>query len=421
MRASRAAAQGALVRPFIGLRAAPDRAAEVAAPPYDVLTSEEARRLANGNPWSFLHVSKPEIDLAPGTDPHASEVYAKAAENMRRFIEAGVLVRDSAPTYTVYRMTADGHVQTGLVAAGSVAAYEAGRIRRHEFTFPGKVEDRMRQIQAVDAYTGPVIVAHRAEAAAALLADIAAGPPEVDVTLHNGVRHALWVVSEAKWIDRLSGVFGALDALYLADGHHRTDAAVRIAAAAARANPTHRGDEPYNFFPAVCFPADEVRILDYNRLVRDLNGVAPAAFLDAIAQSFDVAASPGPARPSRPHEFGMYLAGGWHRLRPRGPLPPGSDPVACLDVSLLSERLLGPYLGIGDPRTDSRIDFVGGIRGLEELERRVDSGEMAVAFALYPTAMADLLAVADAGLVMPPKSTWFEPKLADGLIALPLG
>ena len=407
-----------LIRPFRGLRPAPGRAQEVIAPPYDVLNTAEARRRAAGRPWSFLHISKPQIDLPEGTDPYAPAVYAKAAENLAAMLRSGVLARDSQPAYYAYRLVMGEHVQTGLVAIASVAAYDSNRIRRHEFTRPAKEDDRVRQIEAVNAQTGPVLLAYpRAPEVDEMLAGVAETGPEVDVTADDGVRHSLWVISDPAIQTRLGEAFEALPALYIADGHHRSAAASRVCAARRSANPAHTGEESYNYFLSVIFPHHQMRILDYNRVVRDLNGLTPAVLLARIREHFQVVASEGPVRPERPACFGMYLDGRWYELVLHQDLVPRDDPVARLDVSLLSEFLIEPLLGIGDPRRDERIDFVGGIRGLGELERRVDSGEMAVAFSLYPTRMEDLMAVADAGLVMPPKSTWFEPKLADGLVS----
>ncbi len=411
-----------LIQPFPALRPPPDRAAEVAAPPYDVLDQAEARARAAGRPWSFLHISRPEIDLPPGTDPHAPEVYAKGAENFRRMLAEGVLVRDPAPYLYFYRAVQGDHSQLGLVAVASVAAYESGRIRRHEYTRPDKEDDRVRQIEALDAQTGPVFLTYRHRPEIDRLAAAAtAGAPEVEVTADDGVVHSLWVVREPDRIRALVEAFEGLERLYIADGHHRSAAAARVARRRRAAHPGQGRDAPYNFFLSVIFPDDQVRILDYNRVVRDLNGLTPEAFLERLAGAYEVAPAPGPVRPARHGEVGMYLGGRWYRLRIRPERVPRDDPVARLDVSLLADQVLGPILGITDPRRDRRIDFVGGIRGLEALARRVDSGEMAVAFALHPTALEELMAVADAGQVMPPKSTWFEPKLADGLVTHVLG
>jgi len=406
-----------LFRPFRGLRPAPGQAAAVAAPPYDVLSSDEARILAAGQPHSFLHISKAEIDLPVGTDPHDPAVYAKARENLDALIAEGVLIRDAAPRYYVYRLEMGDHVQTGIVGGGSVAAYDANRIRRHEFTRPDKEDDRVRQIEACDAQTGPVLLAHPEHPAIAeAIAATVAGEPASRAVAADGIVHTLWVIADPVRVAALTAAFDSLPAVYIADGHHRSAAASRVAAA-------RRGDPEalHESFLVVSFPIHEMKIFDYNRVVRDLNGLTVEGFLAAIGAAFTVTASDAPARPQGPGRFGLYVAGRWHHLTPIDPLPPASEPVARLDVSVLSDRLLGPVLGIHDLRKDQRIDFVGGKRGLAELERRVDSGEMAAAFALFPTGMKDLIAVADAGAVMPPKSTWFEPKLADGLISYPLG
>ncbi len=404
-----------LIRPFRGLRPAPQHVAEVLAPPYDVLDSEEARARAAGRPWSFLHISKPEIDLPPGQDPHAPEVYTKGAENFGRLLEEGILIRDPTPRYYVYRLRMGAHTQTGLVCTASVAAYRAQRIRRHEFTRPEKEDDRVRQIEALNAQTGPVLLAYRDDADLdARLAAVAATVPEVDVEGDGGVRHSVWAVDDPEWCARVSERFEAMPVLYIADGHHRSAAAARVAEARAGSDPG--AEASYNYFLAVAFPAGQMRILDYNRGVRDLNGLSPEAFLVRLDEDFTVAPADAPVRPQRPGEFGLYLPGRWYRLS-LDPARVPDDPVARLDVSLLTDRVLAPILGIRDLRRDPRIDFVGGIRGLGELERRVDDGGMAAAFALRPTPMRDLMAVADAGEVMPPKSTWFEPKLADGLVS----
>ncbi len=407
-----------LIRPFRGLRPTPDHAADVAAPPYDVLSTEEARRRAAGRPLSFLHISKPEIDLPPGTDPYAPEVYRKGAANLRRLIDGGVLIRDTEPRYYAYRLRMGDHAQTGLVCAASVAAYDANRIRRHELTRPSKEDDRVRQITALNAQTGPVLVAYRSsDGVRAILTDITNAEPMYDFIADDEVGHALWLVEDQERIEALTRAFDAMDALYIADGHHRSAAASRVAGARRAEAPEQTGDEAWNYFLCVAFPHDETQILDYNRVITDLNGHAPQELLTKIAEGFDVTLSDQPARPEHARQFGMYVDGDWYRLDIHADRVPGKDPVASLDVSLLQDNLIEPLLGIDDPRTDERIDFVGGIRGLEELERRVDSGEMAVAFALFPTGMEALMAVADAGEVMPPKSTWFEPKLADGLVS----
>ena len=407
-----------LIRAFPGLRPAPGRAADVAAPPYDVMNEAEAREMVQGRPWSFLHISRPEVDLPQGIDPYAPEVYAKAAENLEKMINEGVLVRDSEPCYYVYRLTMGEHQQTGLVAAASVEAYDNDRIKKHEFTRPAKEDDRVRQVDALNAQTGPVFLVYpSAPAVDEQLAKTSQTEPDMDVTAADGVRHEIWVVSDAAIVENLTAEFDAMPALYVADGHHRSAAGSRVGAARKGENPAHTGEESYNYFLSVIFPHNQMQILDYNRVIKDLNGLDKSAFLERVASVFSVEASDQPVKPAQVAEFGMYLDNQWYRLRLDPARIPSDDPVARLDVSLLADNLIEPILGISDPRRDSRIDFVGGIRGLEGLEKRVDSGEMTVAFSLFPTGMEDLMAVADAGEVMPPKSTWFEPKLADGLVS----
>jgi uncharacterized protein (DUF1015 family) len=404
-----------LIRPFPALRPAPGRANEVVAPPYDVLSTSEARVRAQGKPFSFLHISKPEIDLPEGTDPYAPEVYAKAAENLKVMIASGVLKQDEAAYYYVYRIQMGEHVQTGIVAAASVADYDVNRIRKHEFTRPDKEDDRVRQIDTTNAQTGPVLLAYPEQPEVdAILKKTAQVTPDADAVADDGVRHTLWVMRNAGDIATITRLFDAMHALYIADGHHRSASASRICAARKAANSKHTGEEAYNYFLSVIFPAHEMRILDYNRVITDLNGLTAEAFLDKIKDAFEVEAAASAVKPSKPGEFGLYLGGKWYRLGIKPGLIP-NDPVGRLDVSLLQNNLIAPVLGISDPRRDKRIDFVGGIRGLGELEKRVNSGEMALAFSLYPTRMTDLMAVADANEVMPPKSTWFEPKLADGM------
>ena len=406
-----------LIRPFAGLRPIPERAADVAAPPYDVLSTEEARSRASGRPWSFLHISKAEIDLPPGTDPHSPAVYAKAAENLQRIIAAGVLRRDAEAGYYAYRLILGDHVQTGLVATASVAEYEANRIRKHEHTRPDKEDDRVRQIEAVNAQTGPVLLAYpSAEQVDEILLQAAGGMPDADIEADGGVRHTIWPIREPDRIARLTTAFDALPALYIADGHHRSAAAARVAAR-WRARKKHTGEDGHQYFLAVAFPQQQMKILPYNRVVTDLGGLNPERFLERLRGRFNVEPWAEAVAPQSPGQFGLYLRGQWYRLFIHPGLIPISAPVARLDVSLLADHILGPILGIDDPRRDKRVDFIGGARGLAELERRVDSGEMACAFSLHPTHMEDLMAVADRGEVMPPKSTWFEPKLADGLVS----
>ncbi len=410
-----------LIRAFAGLRPAPERAAEVAAPPYDVLNSDEARERAAGRPWSFLHISKPEIDLPPETDPYAPEVYAKARENFDRMLAEGVLVQDPEPRYYFYRLVMGSHQQTGLVAAASVPDYDSNRIRKHEFTRPDKEDDRVRQVEALNAQTGPVFITYRHDATIdAIAAQVTGNEPAMDITADDGIRHTLWCVTDPQQIATITDTFDAMECVYIADGHHRSAAASRVAAKRREANPNHTGEEPYNYFLSVLFPDNQMQILDYNRVVKDLNGLTAEGLLERVGEAFSIEKTDAPVKPAACGEFGMYLEGRWYRLRIQPERVP-TDPVKRLDVSLLADNLIAPILGITDPRRDKRIDFVGGIRGLGELERRVDSGEMAVAFSLHPTAMDQLMAVADAGEVMPPKSTWFEPKLADGIVSHLLG
>ena len=401
-----------LIRPFAGLRPVPEHAKDVVAPPYDVLNSAEARERAAGKPMSFLHISKAEIDLPEDTDPYAPAVYAKAAENLKKLVEQGVLIRDTAPHYYVYQLVMGEHVQTGLVAAASVKDYDTNRIRKHEFTRPAKEDDRVRQIQALNAQTGPVLLAYKSDDEIdAILAKVAKGKPLYDLKADDGIGHRFWIVEDKAIMDKLSAGFDAMDAIYIADGHHRSASASRVAKAIGGSD-----DQMSHYFLSVIFPHKQMKIFDYNRVVTDLNGLSKEQFLTKIANSFSCKKETAPVKPTKAGEFGMYLDKEWFRLNINGDLIP-NDPVASLDVSLLADNLLEPILGISDPRTDPRIDFVGGIRGLQGLEKRVNSGEMAAAFSMYPTNMEALIAVADANEVMPPKSTWFEPKLADGLIS----
>jgi uncharacterized protein (DUF1015 family) len=404
-----------LIKPFRALRPAPGRAADVLAPPYDVLSSAEARERAKGKAWSFLHVSKAEIDLDPATDPYDGAVYAKAAANLKAMIAAGVLIRDAKPSYYVYRTTWRGHVSTGLAAVASLADYASNRIRRHEHTTPAKEDDRVRQIEAVNAQTGPVMLGYpTAPQIDAMLARAASGEPAFDVTADDGVRHQLWVISDDETVAALTRAIDALPALYIADGHHRSAAAERVAK-------SRGGEGAHGYFLTVMFPQNEMTILDYNRVLRDLNGRSPDQLLAELRKRYVVEPSVQPLRPTFSSEVGMFLADRWYRLalRPEYGVreAESNDPVERLPITLLTRNIIEPVFGITDPRTDKRIDFVGGGRGLGELERLVSSGAFAVAFALYPTQMSDLMAVADAGAIMPPKSTWFEPKLADGAVS----
>ncbi|MCY4551419.1 MAG: DUF1015 family protein [Defluviicoccus sp.] len=392
-----------LIAPFRAILPTPRHARAVAAPPYDVLSTAEARARAAGNPLSFLHVSRPEIDLPEGVAGDDPAVYAKAAETMARLLADGTLGRAERAGLYVYRAEIDGHRQTGIAGAAPVAALGDGRIRRHELTRPAKVADRARQIEAVGAHTGPVMLSWRDDPKLAdAVAAVAAGPPALEAGI-DGVAHSVWAAGGAAGA-ALRDAAGRLETLYIADGHHRSEAASRVGAS----------------FLAIGFPASEMRILDYNRAVRDLAGRSPEEFLAALREVFAVAPSDRPARPEGPRRFGLYLAGRWYSLALQAAPAADGDPAAALDAEILTRTVLAPLLGIADLRSDPRIDFVGGGRGLDGLAARVDSGEMAAAFALHPVTLEALFAVADAGRAMPPKSTWFEPKLADGLLSLPL-
>lgn len=406
-----------LIRPFAGLRPLSEFATQVLAPPYDVLSSEEARQRAQNKPYSFLHISKPEIDLDPAISVYDVQVYAKGAQSLQHLIAEHILQQDVQPYYYLYRLIMGAHQQIGIVAVANVADYDTNRIRKHEFTRPDKEDDRVRHIDVLNAQTGPVFLTYpHHEVIDSLVARLTVAAPNIDVTTEDDIQHTLWVVDQAADITLITGTFDQMPNLYIADGHHRSAAASRVAAQRKAMNPKHTGDENYNYFLSVIFPDNQMKILDYNRVIQDLNQLTPEQFLHAIQQNFTVTASDTPVKPQKAGEFGMYLAQQWYKLTIQPEKIP-ADPVASLDVSLLADYLIAPILGITDPRRDKRIDFVGGIRGLPELEKRVNSGEMAVAFALYPTSLAALMAVADVGQVMPPKSTWFEPKLADGMVS----
>ena len=408
----------ATIRPFRGLRPRKELAEKVASPPYDVLSSNEAREMAKNNPYSFLHINKPEIDLPPETNIYDESVYLKGKENLDRFIKEGILVQDEKPMFYVYRQIMGDHVQIGLVAGASVEEYEKNLIKKHELTRADKEEDRVKHVNTLNAQTGPVFLTYKAKPEIdALINRIIQNPPEYDFTADDGIRHTFWLVDNEQDIGRLQELFKTLDCLYVADGHHRSAAAMRVKQMRQAQNPNHTGNEEYNFFLTVIFPHNQMYIMDYNRVVKDLNGLSKEAFLDKVKEKFEVKEiGPTTEKPKQKHEFVMYLDGKWYRLKAKPGTFDEKDPVAQLDVSILMNNLLVPVLGIGDPRKDKRIDFVGGIRGLEELKRRVDSGEWQVAFGLFPTSIEDLMAIADAGKIMPPKSTWFEPKLRSGLI-----
>jgi len=411
----------ARIEPFQGLRPRRDLAEKIAAPPYDVLSSEEARELAQGNPYSFLHVGKPEIDLPVGTELYSDPVYAKGRENFERFIREGALVQDARKCFYVYKQVWGEHVQVGLVAGASCQDYQDDVIKKHELTREDKERDRQRHIETLNAQTGPVFLTYkRREAIDRLVEQAMARGPENDFLTYDGVRHIFYMVDEEALVAAIQEEFRRLDVLYVADGHHRSAAATKIKAKRQQANPGHSGDEEYNFFLAVIFPHNQMKILPYNRVVKDLNGMCKAEFFAKVAERFDYEEADDKV-PSRPQEFCLYIAGKWYRLQAKPGTFEAADAIASLDVSILQANLLAPVLGIRDPRTDKRIDFVGGIRGTAELEKKVDSGKFAVAFSFRATTIEQLFAVADAGKIMPPKSTWFEPKLKDGLVSHLLG
>ena len=406
----------ARIEPLRGVRPRKDIAHLVAAPPYDVLTSDEARDMAAGNPYSFLHIGKPEIDLPPGTDIYSDAVYAKGKETFLRFLREGTIAPDRTRNFYIYKQVWGEHIQIGLVAAASCRDYLDDVIKKHELTRIDKENDRMRHIETLGAQTGPVFLTYRRkETIDALIAEGMKKAPEYDITTPDGVRHIFFVVGEAGLVLRIREAFAGLDHLYVADGHHRSAAATRIKVKRDGERAGRTGDEEDNFFLAVIFPHNQMKILPYNRVVRDLNGLDSAAFLARVAEKFLVRLSERKS-PERSREFAMFLDGRWHVLEARPGTFDPADPIRSLDVSILQENLLAPVLGVADPRTDKRIDFVGGIRGPAELEKKVLAGGFRVAFSLFPTTIDQLFDVADRGQTMPPKSTWFEPKLKDGLV-----
>lgn len=405
------------IRPFRAFRPKPEYAAEVAAKPYDVLSSEEAREEVKGHPLSFLHVSKPEVDLDPSISLYDPRVYQKAKENLQRLIDEEILLQDTEPSLYIYAQTMNGRTQYGLVGCASVEEYRANVIKKHEFTRKDKEEDRCEHIRVTRSHSGPIFLAYRDNQKVLQLIDtVVRETPDNDHTASDGVRHQCWVIRDHSVRDEIVRLFqDEIPELYIADGHHRSAAAVTVAQEMKAQNPHHTGNEEYNFFLAVYFPASQLRIMDYNRLVKDLNGLSKGDFFAQLRKHFEIQESAQAVHPPQKGTMGMYLEGQWYILKADSMLQQISDPIESLDVSILQRYVLDPILGIHDPRTDKRIDFVGGIRGLGELERRVNSGEMKVAFSMHPTSMEELMRIADAGKVMPPKSTWFEPKLRDGL------
>lgn len=409
----------AIVKPFRGLRPPKALVEQVQSRPYDVLDSEEARAEAGDNEKSLYRIIKPEIDFPVGTSEYDERVYARAAENFARFQQEGWLVQDDAEMYYIYAQTMNGKTQYGLVVGAAVSDYMNGFIKKHELTRRDKEEDRMRHVRVNDANMEPVFFAYPDNAVLdALVARYTQGEPEYDfVAPGDGFRHQFWTISETADIETVTAEFGKIPYLYIADGHHRSAAAALVGAEKAAQNPAHKGDEEYNYFMAVCFPASQLTILDYNRVISDLNGLTQEQLIEALSAHFNVEyKGTEPYRPQKKHEFSMYLPGKWYSLELKPGLCDDSDPVASLDVSISSKLILDDILDIKDLRSSKRIDFVGGLRGLNELSRRVDSGEMQMALALYPVCMQEIMDIADSGNIMPPKATWFEPKLRSGLV-----
>ena len=405
------------VKPFAAVRPPKEIVTEVAAPPYDVLNSEEAFRQAGEK--SLLHITKPEIDFDPILEDHDQRVYDRAVKNFASWQSRGWLVQDEKPCYYVYAQTMDGRTQYGLVLCAHTDDYAEGRIKKHELTRKDKEDDRMVHVRIQNANIEPVFFAYKDNAVLnEIVAKASAGEPEYSFVDENGFGHSFWVISDDAVIDAITKEFTTcVEAFYVADGHHRTAAAARVGAEKRAQNPNHTGNEEYNYFMAVCFPESQLKIIDYNRVVKDLNGLSEEEFINALGEDFEVKPYEGEGqyRPDHLHNFSMYLGGRWYSLETRAGRYDDTDPIGVLDVTVLSSLVLDKILGIKDLRTDKRIDFVGGIRGLGELERRVDSGEMKVAFALYPVSMKQLTDIADSGKIMPPKTTWFEPKLRSGL------
>lgn len=409
----------AVIKPFKGIRPPKEFVEQVASRPYDVLNSEEAREEAKGNEKSLYHIIKPEIDFPQGTDEHAPEVYEKAAENFRLFQDKGWLVQDKKESYYVYAQTMNGKTQYGLVVGAYVPDYMNGIIKKHELTRRDKEEDRMKHVRVNNANIEPVFFAYPDNVQLdTIVKKYTVNKPEYDfIAPGDGFGHSFWIIDQDEDIAAITEAFAAMPALYIADGHHRSAAAALVGAEKANQNPNHKGDEEYNYFMAVCFPASQLTIIDYNRVVKDLNGLTPAQFLDALNKNFLVEEKGKETyQPSGLHNFSLYLDGEWYSLTAKAGTYNDNDPIGVLDVTISSNLILDEILGIKDLRSDKRIDFVGGIRGLGELKRRVNSGEMKVALALYPVSMKQLMDIADTGNIMPPKTTWFEPKLRSGLV-----
>ncbi len=409
----------AIIKPFKGIRPPKEFVEQVESRPYDVLNSEEARKEAEGNEKSLYHIIKPEIDFPEGTDEHDPRVYDKAAENFQKFQDKGWLVQDTKENYYIYAQTMNGKTQYGLVVCAYVEDYLNGVIKKHELTRRDKEEDRMKHVRVNNANIEPVFFAYPDNAKLdEIVARYAAQEPVYDfIAPIDGFGHKFWIIDKEEDIQAITKEFAAMPSLYIADGHHRSAAAALVGAEKAKQNPNHRGDEEYNYFMAVCFPANQLTIIDYNRVVKDLNGLTAAQFLDALRENFVVEEKGAEIyKPNKLHNFSLYLEGKWYSLTAKEGTYDDNDPIGVLDVTISSNLILDKILGIKDLRSDKRIDFVGGIRGLGELKRRVDSGEMKVALALYPVTMKQIMDIADTGNIMPPKTTWFEPKLRSGLI-----
>lgn len=406
----------AVFKPFRGYRPKPEFVDKIASPPYDVLNSEEAAEMAKDNDLSFLHVVKPEIDLPQGTNIYDPKVYAKGLENLTRLVNNENLIRDINASYYVYEQQMGDHLQVGLMGAAGVDDYENDVIKKHEHTRPDKEDDRTRHVDTLNANAGPVFLTYQADNKIdGIINEIRKGNPTYNFTADDGIRHALWVVNDDENVNALEAAFKEIPALYVADGHHRSASGARVRALRKEANPDHTGQEGYNFFMAVCFPHDQLKILAYNRVIQDCSKHTPDEFLALLTVRFEIAPT-GKPEPSEPHTFGMYMNGKWYKLTCKEGTYPENDPVNSLDSQILSDNIFSKILDINDLRTDNRVNFVGGIRGTRELERLVDSGKWAIAFSLYPTSVPQLMKVADAAMVMPPKSTWFEPKLRSGIV-----
>ncbi|MEA2097399.1 MAG: DUF1015 family protein [Candidatus Cloacimonadota bacterium] len=408
----------AKIKPFLGVRPASDKILDVASPPYDVLNSAEARKEVKDKPNSFLHVVKPEVDLPEDIDLYSEEVYQKGRENLYKMLNNGILIQDEKPCFYLYRLIMGNVDQIGLVAGASIEDYENGIIKKHEHTRAVKEADRIKHVDTLNANTGPVFLTYRARKDInEIVEDIIKENPLYDIETEDGIKHIFWKIDQQNDIEKILNIFSDIDFLYVADGHHRSASGTKVGQSRREANPNHTGEEEYNYFLSVIFPDNQLYIMDYNRVVKDMYGNSVEDFLAKVAEKFDVKvhSTTEGYSPNKLHNFGMYLNGSWYNLTAKEGTFNEGDPVRSLDVAILQDNLLNPILGIGDPRKDKRIDFVGGIRGLEELSRRVDKGE-AVAFSMFPTSIEQLMAIADADEVMPPKSTWFEPKLRSGVI-----